>query len=94
MDSSDTPDPADPGAGPPWAGFEPQRPASQKRKAYAFVLGAVVWALALVIAVILLRHSHILRTLLLVTVVSWGFFALALSAAIALRRREERRVSP
>ncbi|WP_233416414.1 hypothetical protein [Streptomyces sp. N35] len=43
--------------------FEPARPASRGRLVCAFLLGALVWAAAGVLAIVLLGHSHILRTL-------------------------------
>ncbi|NGO81771.1 hypothetical protein G6045_39920 [Streptomyces sp. YC504] len=61
---------------------------------FAFLLGALVWAAAGVLAIALLGHSHILRTLLLAVVISWLVFALALFWAITLRHREERRERP
>ncbi|MER7171556.1 hypothetical protein [Streptomyces mesophilus] len=74
--------------------FEPARPASRGRLVFAFLLGAVVWAAAGVLAIVLLGHSHILRTLLFAVVISWLVFALALLWGIALRHKEERRERP
>ncbi|MHC5258052.1 hypothetical protein ACYSUO_09210 [Streptomyces sp. UC4497] len=72
--------------------FQPNRPASRGRRAFAFLLGAVVWIAAAWIGLALLGHTYILWHLALVTAVSCVVFALALAWAIAVRRREERRV--
>lgn len=70
--------------------FEPTRPASRNRKVVLFLLGALVWVAAGVLAVVLLGHSYILRRLLLALVASWIVFALASAWGIALRHRQER----
>ncbi|MFI7386315.1 hypothetical protein [Streptomyces sp. NPDC049813] len=70
--------------------FEPTRPASRNRRVVAFLLGALVWVAAGVLAVVLLGHSYILRRLLLALVVSWVVFGLASAWGIALRHRQER----
>ncbi|MFH8487713.1 hypothetical protein [Streptomyces longisporoflavus] len=90
-DGRDGPDGRDARRERPGVSFEPSRPASRARKAIAFLLGALVWIAAGVIAVVLLGHSYILRHLLLVTALSWIVFAIALACAIAVRHREERR---
>ncbi|MZD08826.1 hypothetical protein GTW43_27670 [Streptomyces sp. SID5785] len=74
--------------------FEPTRPATRDRRVLAFLLGAVVWLAAGILAVVLLGHSAILRHLLLAVVVSWCVFGIALVLATASRRREERRERP
>ncbi|MFI6940359.1 hypothetical protein ACIBI4_13885 [Streptomyces sp. NPDC050418] len=74
--------------------FEPTRPVTTRRLVLAFLLGALVWLAAGVLAVVLLGHSYILRSLLLAVAVSWAVFGLALLGAIALRRREEREPPP
>ncbi|MFD6244586.1 hypothetical protein [Streptomyces roseolus] len=78
---------------PPSATFRPTRPASRGLKILAFVLGGLVWAVAGVLGVVLLEGSYILRHLLIVTVVSWLVFAVALGFGIAMRRREEHHAS-
>ncbi|MFZ3572104.1 hypothetical protein ACOKM5_34820 [Streptomyces sp. BH097] len=72
--------------------FQPNRPASRGRRVFAFVLGAVVWIAAAWLGLVLLGHTYILWHLALVTAASCLLFALALAWAIAVRRREERRV--
>lgn len=72
--------------------FEPNRPASRRRRVVAFALGAVVWLAAAWLGLVLLGHTYILWHLALVTGASCVVFAIALAWAIAVRRREERRV--
>ncbi|MFF3491742.1 hypothetical protein ACFYWS_10375 [Streptomyces sp. NPDC002795] len=72
--------------------FQPNRPASRRRRAFAFLLGAVVWIGAAWIGLVLLGHTYILWHLAVVTAVSCVVFAIALAWAISVRRREERRV--
>jgi hypothetical protein len=74
--------------------FEPARLATRQRLAWAFVLGALVWLVAGVLAVIMLGESYILRTLLLAVVASWVFFTAMLLGAMALRRRDEHNPAP
>jgi hypothetical protein len=74
--------------------FEPTRPAGRNRKVLAFLLGALIWAAAGVLAVVLLGHSYIVRRLLLAVVVSWVVFGIALAFGAASRRRLERRGAP
>ncbi|MET9497242.1 hypothetical protein [Streptomyces sp. NPDC006552] len=74
--------------------FEPAHPASRNRRVAAFVLGALVWVAAGVLAVVLLGHSFIVRRIPLAEGISWCGFGLALLVGIALRHREERRELP
>ncbi|MBC9719035.1 hypothetical protein H9Y04_41575 [Streptomyces sp. TRM66268-LWL] len=73
------------------AAFEPARRASPGRLVAAFLCGALVWIAAGALAVVLLGHTSILWRLLLAVLVSWLVFGAALTWAIALRHREERR---
>ncbi|SDL06966.1 hypothetical protein [Streptomyces indicus] len=74
--------------------FEPTRPVTRNRLVLMFLLGALVWLAAGVLAVVLLGHSAILLTLLTAVVLSWLVFGLALLGAIAVRRRDERGAPP
>ncbi|MBE9372872.1 hypothetical protein IQ251_00260 [Saccharopolyspora sp. HNM0983] len=76
----------------PRISFEPTGPASGARKAVAFLLGSLLWVAAFWLGIVLLGHTHILRTLLVVTVLSWFFFGIALVCGIVMRRGQERHV--
>ena len=71
--------------------FEPLRPASRGRLIAGFVLGPVLWLVALIVAGWLLDYSWAIPLGLLVTVVSFLGSLLVLSIIHRARRSEERR---
>jgi len=71
--------------------FRPLRPASRPRLIAAFVLGPVLWLLALSSVAVLLRRTNAIEVGLLLTAGSVVVAALVLSVVRWRRRREERR---
>ena len=71
--------------------FEPLRPASRGRLIAGFVLGPVLWLLALIVAAWLFDYSWAIALGLLVTVASFLVSLLVLALLHAGRRRQERR---
>jgi hypothetical protein len=71
--------------------FEPLRAASRGRVVAAFVLGPVLWLLALTVVALVSHHSSAIALGLLVAVASFVVSLLALALLRAARvRREER----
>jgi peptidoglycan/LPS O-acetylase OafA/YrhL len=71
--------------------FEPLRPASRGRLIAGFVLGPVLWLVALVVAAVLFDHSSAIALGLLVTVACFVVSLAVLALLHAGRRRQERR---
>jgi ABC-type transport system involved in multi-copper enzyme maturation permease subunit len=71
--------------------FEPLRPASRGRLIAGFVLGPVLWLVALIVAAWVSNHSSAIALGLLVTVAAFLVSLLVLGVAHALRSRRERR---
>lgn len=71
--------------------FEPLHPASRGRLITGFVLGPVLWLLALVVAAWLFDHGWATGLGLLVTVASFLVSLVVLALLHAARRRQERR---
>jgi hypothetical protein len=71
--------------------FRPLRPASRPRLIAAFVLGPLVWALALAIGAWLIEYTDAIELGLLVALASFVISAIVLSLLRLGRLREERR---
>ena len=71
--------------------FEPLRPASRGRLIAGFVLGPVLWLVALIVAAWLFDYSWAIGLGLLVTVASFLVSLLVLALLQQRRRRQERR---
>ena len=71
--------------------FEPLRPASRGRLLAGFVLGPVLWLVALTVASWLFDYSWAIGLGLLVTVASFLVSLVVLALLHAARRRQERR---
>jgi hypothetical protein len=71
--------------------FRPLRPASRPKLIAAFVLGPILWVVALVVASWLLDRTNAIELGLLVTAASFVFAAVVLSLLRFGRQREERR---
>ena len=71
--------------------FEPLRPASRGRLIAGFVLGPVLWLLALVAVAWAFDYSLAIALGLLVTVVAFFVSLIVLALLHAGRRRQERR---
>jgi hypothetical protein len=76
---------------PPSVRFEPLRPASRRRLAAAFVLGPILWLVALTVAAWLFAYGWAIQLALLVAAASFLASLLVLALLRAGRRREERR---
>ena len=77
--------------GPPSVRFEPLRPASRGRLIAGFVLGPVLWLVALIVAAWLFDYSWAIGVGLLVTVASFLVSLLVLAILYSRRRSQERR---
>jgi hypothetical protein len=77
--------------GRPSSRFEPLSPASRGRLIAGFVLGPVLWLLALAAGAWLFDYSSAIALGLLVTVASFLVSLLVLALLHAARRRQERR---
>jgi hypothetical protein len=71
--------------------FQPLRPASRPRLIAAFVLGPMVWAVALAIGAWLIEYTDAIEFGLLVALASFVISAIVLSLLRLGRLREERR---
>ena len=71
--------------------FEPLRPASRGQIIAAFVLGPVLWLVALIVAAWILDYSEAIVLGLLVAVVSFLVALIVLRLVHAGRERERRR---
>lgn len=71
--------------------FEPLRPASRGRLVAGFVLGPVLWVVALIVAAWLFDYSWAIGVGLLVTVASFLVSLLVLAVLYSRRRSQERR---
>jgi zinc transporter ZupT len=71
--------------------FRPLRPASGPKLIAAFVLGPVMWLVAVVVASWLLDRTNAIELGLLVTAASFVFAAVVMSLLRLGRQREERR---
>ena len=71
--------------------FRPLRPASRTKLVLAFLLGPVLWAVALAVVAVLIRYTYAIQVGLLVALVSFAIAAVALSLLRMGRLREERR---
>lgn len=71
--------------------FEPRRPASRGRLIAGFVLGPVLWLVALIVAAWLFDYSWAIGVGLLVTVASFLVSLLVLAILHSRRRSQERR---
>ena len=71
--------------------FEPLRPASRGRLIAGFVLGPVLWLVALIVAATLFEYSWAITLGLLVTVASFLVSLLVLGMLNRRRRSQERR---
>jgi hypothetical protein len=79
--------------GRPVVRFEPLRPVSRGRLIAAFVLGPILWLVALVVAALLFDYSSSIALGLLVTAASFVVSLLVL-ALLHARRRRARPLSP
>jgi peptidoglycan/LPS O-acetylase OafA/YrhL len=77
--------------GRPAVRFEPLRPGSRGRLIAAFVLGPVLWLVALIVAAWLFDYSSSIGLGLLVTAASFVVSLLVLALLHAGRRRQEKR---
>ena len=77
--------------GRPSVRFEPLRPASRGRLIAGFVLGPVLWLVALIVAAVLFEYSWAIAIGLLTTVASFFVALLVLAILYRQRRRQERR---
>jgi fatty acid desaturase len=75
----------------PDARFRPLRPASQRRLIVAFVVGPLVWVVALIVVAWVVVRRDAVEAALAVTAASLVVAAPILGVLYALRRREERR---
>jgi hypothetical protein len=71
--------------------FEPLRPASRWRLVAAFVLGPILWLVALVVAAWLINESWAIEVGLLVTIAAFLVALVVLAVLREGRQREERR---
>ena len=71
--------------------FEPLRPASRGRVIAGFVLGPVLWLVALIVASWLFDYSWAIALGLLATVATFLVSLVTLTLLHAARRRQERR---
>ena len=77
--------------GRPSVRFEPLRPASRGRLIAGFVLGPVLWLVAVIVAAWLFDYSWAIGAGLLVTVASLFVSLLVLAILYSRRRSQERR---
>ncbi|MGH3024526.1 MAG: hypothetical protein ACRDNI_12785 [Gaiellaceae bacterium] len=75
----------------PSARFEPLRPASGWRLIAAFILGPLLWLVALAVAAWLIAESRAIEVGLLLTVASFLLSLIVLAVLRTGRRRQERR---
>jgi divalent metal cation (Fe/Co/Zn/Cd) transporter len=71
--------------------FEPLRSVSRGRLIAGFVLGPLLWMVALIVAASLFSHSWAITLGLLVTVASFLASVVVLALLHAVRRRQEER---
>jgi hypothetical protein len=71
--------------------FEPLRPATRRRMVAAFVLGPVLWLVALIAAAWVFEYSFAIALGLAVTVAAFLVSLLVLALLHAARRRQEER---
>jgi hypothetical protein len=71
--------------------FEPLQPASRGRLVAAFLLGPIVWLIALIVAAWVLEYTSAIELGLLVALASFVVSLVALALLRAERRRAERR---
>ena len=71
--------------------FEPLRPASRGQLAAGFVLGPILWLVALIVAAWLFDYSWAIALGLLVTLASFIVSLVVLAWLRAARRRQEER---
>ena len=75
----------------PLVRFEPLRPASRGRVVAGFVLGPVLWLVAVIVAAWLFDYSTWIAYGLLATLAAFVVSLLVLALLHAARRREEKR---
>jgi hypothetical protein len=75
----------------PSSRFRPLRPASGPRLILAFLLGPVLWMVAVVFGAWILEHTDAIEIGLLITAVAFVVALLVMSMLWVGRRREERR---
>ena len=73
--------------------FAPLRPVDHGRLIAMFVLGPVVWLVALVVVAALVDRTFAIELGLLITFVSFAGFAVVLLVLYAGRRRQEQRAA-
>jgi hypothetical protein len=71
--------------------FEPLHPASRSRLVVAFVVGPLMWLVALVVALVLIERTDAIELGLLIAFGSFVVAAIGLLAFYAARRRQELR---
>jgi hypothetical protein len=75
----------------PEARFRPLRPASHRRLVVAFLVGPLLWIVALIVVARVVNRRDAVEAALLVTAASLVVAMPVLGVLHALRRREERR---
>jgi Sec-independent protein secretion pathway component TatC len=73
--------------------FAPLRPVDHGRLIAMFVLGPLVWLVAIVVAAVLVHRTFAIELGLIITFVSFVGFAVVLLAFYAGRRRQEQRAA-
>jgi hypothetical protein len=71
--------------------FTPLRPAPRSRLITAFVIGPVLWLVALIAVAVLLTRTNAIEIGLLIAVASFALSLLVLLLLRSARRRQERR---
>jgi Zn-dependent membrane protease YugP len=74
----------------PDAPFRPLRPASRPRLIAAFVLGPVLWVVALAVVAVLVKRTDAIELGLAVTAAAFVLALIVLPVLWSARRREER----
>jgi predicted ABC-type exoprotein transport system permease subunit len=71
--------------------FDPLRPASRGRLIVAFIVGPLLWLVALIVGAFVFRHTRAIAVGSAVAVASFLIALVVLNVLLSARRRQERR---